>query len=73
MSFADNHEDVETTEPFATPRIPEHDDFEDTQSFEGPITDPDIPTLAVRAGLGDPRGRMPVSLSQLVYGSLFVS
>ncbi|KAL9069549.1 MAG: hypothetical protein Q9161_005467 [Pseudevernia consocians] len=59
MSFADSHDDVEATEPFATPRIPNHDDFEDTQSFERPIADPDVPTFAVRAGLGDPLGRMP--------------
>lgn len=68
MSFTYTHDDLDVTDSFATPRLPDHDEIEDTQSFEGPITDPDVPTFVHRVGLGDPIVHMPVSLSQPIYG-----
>ena len=67
MSLTYNHDDVEATESFETPRNLDHDDFEDNQSFEGPATDPYTSTFVLRAGLGDTH-QMPVSLSHPVHG-----
>lgn len=67
MSFTHNDDDFEATDSFEMPRILDHDDLEDSQPFEGPATNPDASRHILRAGLGDPRGHMPVSLSHIIY------
>ncbi|CAD6573922.1 MAG: hypothetical protein ASARMPREDX12_006318 [Alectoria sarmentosa] len=60
MSFNHYHDDFKATESFEMPRILEHDDFEDNHSVKGPVTDPEVPTFVLRAGLDDARGHMPM-------------
>lgn len=56
MSLIHDHDDIKATGSFEAPCFLNHDDAEDKQSFEGRILDSDLPTFALAAGLGNPRG-----------------
>ena len=73
MSFTYNHDQLEAIESFDTPRLLDRDDFEDTESIEDPAAYPNVSAFVLRAGLGDPRGHMPVGLSRHFLQSLLIS
>ena len=66
MSLIHDHDDIKATASFEAPCFLDHDDAEDKQSFKERILDSELPTFALAAGLGDPRG-LPVRPARLIY------